>query len=442
MYHHNRKIKRDYNRPFFHRRNYRTRLIFVAGMLLLIAAIPLFAIWQYDRLQLTALDALGYAPTATPFASDRAVLGAEFYRAGDIETAAFYFEMAANQQPENISYLYEYGNLLIELDRNDEAVLLGERMMVIDPDDPRGYALKASAIAWTDPTEAIPVARQGIEIEGDNQFAPLHSALAIAFTRIGRYEEALREGDLAIRIDEMDANARRSIAYPLIFTGNYSEAIRQLERAVSINPSLTGPYFELASLYRNPAINRPEVALAIYEEILEIEPDNERAWLRICETYAAVGLFQEAEPFCERAIDIDADYASAHRMNGQLRYSRRNYEGGIEEFQTCLVLYAQQENGQQYRTEEEIDLPNLDLARLDIECLYLRGLAYYFLGQCDLAWEWLNTSLNHPEAQGPILDAILTGLENTTINCVGYQNRGLPTQIPPTLIPPTPIGGY
>jgi tetratricopeptide (TPR) repeat protein len=442
MYQHNRKIKRDYSTPFFYRRNNTLRLIFVLVMLLLIAAIPSVAFWQYDYLQHVALDAAGYAPTATPFASDRARLGTDFYRQGDIETAAAYFEMAANQQPENISYLYEYGTLLIELDRNDEATLLGERMIELAPNDVRGYALKASAIAWTDPTVAIPVARQGIEIEGANQFAPLHSALAIAYTRIGRYEEALREGDLAIRIDEMDAGARRSIAYPLIFTGNYSEAIRQLELAVSINPNIPGPYFELASLYRNPAINRPEVALAIYEEILAIEPENERAWLRICETYAAAGLFQEAEPFCDRAIEIDEDYASAHRMNGQLRYSRRNYEGGIEEFQTCLRLYAEQTTGRQYTSEVEIDLANLDFSGLDIECLYIRGLAHYFLGQCEDAWAWLNISMNHPEAQGPILESILIGLGNTTVNCAGYQNRALPTQIPPTPIPPTPIGGY
>ena len=348
--------------------------------------------------------------------------------------------MAVQQQPQNVNYLYEYGKLLIELDRNQDAVAYGEQIMELAPDDPRGYALKAIAIAWSDPTVAIPVALEGTQV--DSQFSPLHSALAIAYTRIGRYEEALREGDLAVRQDELDADARRSFAYPLIFTGNYTEAIRQLERAVSINPNLTGPYFELASLYRNPAINRPEVAVGIYNAVLDIEPDNERAWLRLCETYAASGLFRDAEPFCDAAIEIKPDYDSAHRMSGQLRYSRRNYEGSIEEFETCLLLYARRVTGEPYDTEQEVDPHTLDLSALDIECLYIRGLAYYFLGQCDAAWEWLNISLNHPEAVGPVLDSILTGLDNTTKNCAGYQNEQLPTRIPPTPIPPTPIGGY
>jgi tetratricopeptide (TPR) repeat protein len=429
MYNHNRKIKRDSRRSMFNQRRSinKTRWGFILFALGLIVALPLVTYWQYDRIQLAALDRLGYAPTATPFASVRASTGEEFYRRGDIETAADYFEVAVAQQPENLAYLYGYGNLLIELDRNDEAVTLGERMIAINPDDPRGYALKATAIAWTDPTVAIPTALEGYEV--DRNYSQINSALTIAYTRIGRYVEALQRGDLAIRQDPSDASARRSYAYPLIFTGNYSEAIRQLERAIAINPNITGPYFELASLYRNRAINRPEVAVSIYLAILEIEPDSERAYLRLCETYAAVGLFRDAEPYCDAALDIDPEYASAHRMRGQLRYSRRNYEGAIDSFDTCIELSDDP-------AQEGFD-------EVEIECVYIRGLAHYFLGNdnCDDAWFYLNEALNHPQAVDSVETSILQGLENTRRNC-GYADQPLPTPIPPTPIPPTPIGGY
>lgn len=427
MYKHTRKINRNYDQPFFSRRRNLFRLYFVVVMLLLIVSLPLIAFWQYDRLQLAALNYIGFAPTATPFASDRAALGEDFYRAGNLESAAFYFQQAADQQPDNISYLYELGKILIELDQSAEAVRYGEQIIELASNDPRGYALKANAIAWSNPTDAIPAAQQGLEV--DNQYAPLHAALAVAYTRIGRYQEALREGDLAVRLAPSDANARRAFSYPLIFTANYQRAIQELEQAIAINPNITGPYFELASLYRNRAINRPEVAVSIFRRVLEIEPDNERAYLRLCETYAAAGLFQEAEPFCDAALEIDPDYASAHRMSGQLRYSRRNYEGAIESFQRCFELST--------------DPANPDYNAVEIECLYIRGLAHYFLGNenCDFAWQWLNISLNHPSAQGSVLESILTGLFNTTQNCAGYAGRQLPTPIPPTPIPPTPIGG-
>lgn len=453
---HNRKIDRSYKKPFFNRRRNTGRIYFIVLLLTLIITVPFGIFWQQDTIQSAAMDQLGIAPTPTPFAGERAQLAEEFYAEGDIETAAFYYELAVQQQPTNITYMYEYGLILIELDRNEEALALGETIIDLAPDNALGYALKAQSIAWDNPTEAIPAAVEGRE--ADNNFAPLWAALATSYTRIGRYTEALRAGDLAITLDPFDSVARRAYSLPLIYTGNYSEAILQLEQAIAINPNLAGPYFELASLYRNPQINQPEVAVAIYLEILEFEPDNEQAFLRLCETYAAAGLFQEAEIYCDSALEIDPAYTSAHRMRGQLRYSRRNYEGAIESFQICYLLFAEEQLDRdiidpiEVQTQPNIDLTaieqqvpasTLDLSQLEIECIYVRGLAHYFLGgpNCDLAWEWLNYGLNHPGAQASVQDNILQGLTNTTINCPGYVGRSLPTPIPPTPIPPTPIGG-
>ncbi len=419
------KIKRDYSRSFFSRRRNTTRLSFIAFMLVLILGIPAVAYWQQDSIRMLAMDVAGFAPTPTPYAAERVMAGQDALIQGDTRQAADLFERAVTQQPNNISYLYEYGMTLIELERNDEAYEMGLQIIEMEPNDARGYALAANAIAYSNPTEAIQLALRGVELGG--QFAPLHSSLAISYTLVFRYQEALRQGDLAVRLAPMDANARRAYAFPLIYTGDNAEAIRQLEQAIAINPNLTGAYFELAALYRTQGINRPEQAVAIYNAVLEIEPENERAYLRLCETYAAVGLFQEAEPFCNSALEIDPEYSSAWRMRGQLRYSRRNYEGAIESFEQCLALSRDDE-------------PGFD--EVEIECLYIRGLAHYFLAECDLAWDWLSESLNHPEAAGSVLDSITTGMYNVTVRCPGYSGRTLPTAIPPTPIPPTPIGGY
>jgi len=412
---HGQKINRDYRRPFF--RKQRAPFSWAALLILLglIVAIPLLASWQFSNLQLAALDAIGMAPTSTPFASVWAAQGQASYLEGDLRSAADFYARAVQTQPNNPNYLYEYGRVLIELDGYEQAAELGQRLVDIAPQDPRGYALRANALVWSDPAAAIPIAISGIEL--GQAFAPLNAALAIAYTNIGRYQEALQRGDLAIRQNPMDASARRSYSYPLIFTGRYSEAINQLEQAIAINPRQLPAYFELASLYRR--LNQEEMAIAIYQRVLEYDANNARAYLRLCETYAAAGLFIEAEPFCQTALDIDPAYADAHRMQGQLRYSRRNYEGSIESFNTCISLGSEA-----------------------IECYYIRGLAHYFLGQCDEAWAVLNEALTrvNPDLTS-IVNSINIGLTNVTINCVDYRGRQLPTPIPPTAIPPTPIGG-
>jgi tetratricopeptide (TPR) repeat protein len=421
------RIRRTRYQPFYssRRRGPSTfRLVF--NFSLFIGAFLFIVYTQFDRLQLAALNAVGMSPTATPFASTIASQAAQLYANGDVNGAVSLYKRAVDQQPDNISYVYEYGKLLNDLDDSDpfEVAALGDRIIALAPNDPRGYALKATALMWTEPTTAIPVAVLGLET--DPNFAPLYSALSIAYTNIGRYQEGLIQGEQAVLKNPMDAAVHRAYAWPLIYVGRYEQAIGELEEAIAINPNLASTYFELASLYRR--IDQPAMAVAIFQHILEMQPNNIKAYLRMCETYTAVGEFQQGQPFCEQATDIcetiqnsDPICASAYRGLGQVQYPRRNYEGSIESFQKCVALGSD-----------------------EIECWYLRGLAHYYLNDCELAWEVLQESLVRAETQGEpegIIENINTGLYNITQRCAGYAGRPLPTPIPPTTIPPTPIGG-
>lgn len=416
------RIQRNHSKPFFsRRRHFSGSMLFAVGLLVGIFVVVVMA--QFDKLQLAALAAVGMAPTTTPFASTNASLAVDRYTAGDVVGAADLFAQAVREQPDNVSYLYEYGKLLIELDKSAEAVPLADRAMQVAPNDPRGYALKARALMWNDPTSAIPVATNGLEVNPN--FSPLHSALAIAYTNIGRYQEGLVRAQKAIELDPMDGDAHYAYSFVLVYVGRYQQAIDELEQQIALNPNLTGPYFELAGLYRR--IKQEKMAVAVYQHILTIDPKNAKAYQRMCATYVAVGEFQQAEPFCDQALDIDPNYADAYQVLGQLQYARRNYEGSIESFKKCV-----------------------DLGSTAIECWYLRGLAYYFLADssnnyCSQAWDILSQSLQMAQADATVpegvKDNIRTGLTNITVRCEGYANHPLPTVIPPTGIPPTPIGG-
>lgn len=415
----NHKIKRDYNKPFFsnRKRGLSGLPLFLFGLMIGAIAVGLFLMTslQFDRMQYMALEAIGIAPTPTLFASQHAQVGLQLYNEGQVDEALMEFEQAIRQRPDDIDYLYEYGRILIEADFYDEAVLVGENAINVAPNDVRGYALKARALMWSDPGIAIPAAVSGLEI--DPNYAPLHAALAVAYTNIGRYAEGLQRGIKAVELDPTNAFTHRAYSIPLIYTGRNSQAIEQLEEAVAINPNLTAPYFELAAQYRTPAVNFPEMAVGVYRRVLEIDPDNAKAYLRLCETYGSVGEFITASGFCEVALEIDAEYSSAWRMLGQLQYNRRNYEGAIDSFLNCI-----------------------DFGSTEVECYYLRGLAHYYLGQCEDAWVVLNESLTYA-VQDSIIENINYGLEAITLKCSGFENQSLPTPIPPTAIPPTPIGG-
>jgi tetratricopeptide (TPR) repeat protein len=415
-------IRRD-TRSFFHRKRGHGLRNFLLGILASLGVFALLMTQNLTSFQNAASRLVGIESPPTPYASEWATQGNEAFRRGDVQGAARNFERAISQQPTNVAYLYEYGKALIELGRYSDAAIVGDRAIITAPQDVRGYALKANATAYSDPTGAIITALQGEEI--DPNFAPLYAAQSIANTQIFRYSQALTAGQKAIDLDPMDANSYRAYTTPLIQVGRYDEVIEALETAVSLNPFLTGAYFELAFEYKSRA-EQPAMAIAIYQKILDdLNPsieDAAKANLRICETYAGAdnARFDYAEPYCRQAISIFPGYGSAYRELGRMQYNRRNYEGSIESFDQCVALGAQ-----------------------DIECWALRGLAYYWLAQCDDAWRVLNEALVISNAQPgqPLLGSINIGISNVQAKCPDYRNVAAPTVAPPTNIPPTPIGG-
>lgn len=415
-------IRRSYAQSFYRKRR-QTNLLMIVTLLTSIAAIVAVASSQFDRLQASALQSVGMAPLPTAFAGEYAQLAAEKFVRGDLEGARADYAKAVAQQPTNVSYLYEYGGVLLELAEADMAVTVADQAIAADANDVRGYALKANALAWEDPGGAIPVAKQGVYI--DPNYSPLYAAMTIAYNNLSFYTLALENGQKAIALDPNNPGAYRAYAWPLIYTANYALAIENLETAISISPNLTGSYFELAFWYQH-GLKDTSRSVGVYERILSLNPstaDAAKANLRICEMMSQAERvdFGKAEPFCQESIRLKPDYGSAYRQLGRMRYLRRNYEGAIEAFETCVALGA-----------------------TDIECWHMRGLAHYWMGQCDQAWTVLNEAAvraaDQGEGQGTI-DDINQGLENTRINCPAYQNMPSPTPILPTAIPPTPIGG-
>lgn len=434
------QIKRDYSQPFFSdRRRKHGVWRWVLLYFILIGGFLFFVDSNFSSLQLMALDAVGQAPPPTPFASDLANEGVSKFASGDLEGARVALARAVEQQPTNVDYLYEYGRVLIELgvDNNplyQTAVDIGEQAIQANPNDPRGYAIKARALDLSgNSANAVPVGQAGLQVNGN--FAPLYSALSSAYRNIDRYDTALTAAERAISIDPNDPVAHRVYALALIWVGRFDQALDELEQAVGLNPNLPSPYFELANMYRIMAARNPNggqedfaMAIATYEQVLAMYPNNAKAYQRICDTYIQLGDHRRAQGYCEDAVNIDPNYGTAWRALGQAQYSQRNYESAIDSFENCVRLEA-----------------SLPLESQEIECFYIRGLAHYYLADCQDAWEILTDAVNRRRSvvSNPddlVMANITGGLQLITNNCTGFAGRALPTAIPPTAIPPTPIG--
>ncbi|MBZ0280725.1 MAG: Flp pilus assembly protein CpaB [Anaerolineae bacterium] len=107
--------------------------------------------------------------------------------------------------------------------------------------------------------------------------------------------------------------------------------------------------------------------------------------------------------FVTAEADTTPTAADVYRQLGFRDYQQRNYEGAVENFTQCANLGSD-----------------------NINCYFLRGLAHYYLGNCDDAWNVLQDSLVRVQTltpQEPVLSITLEGLKLVQRDCPAYADK-------------------
>jgi tetratricopeptide (TPR) repeat protein len=454
-------IRRDYSKSFFRDRKPKRHI--VRNLLILLALIGAIGGYFYNATEgqvikqpemavTVALSFIAPEMTPTPQPSYLASQAQNMFWAGALDDAVETMAQVVAMRPDSVDYLYEYGMLLLDLNGDAEDVeQTALDIIAIDPNDPRGYSLRARALVWQgNPSGAIPVALAGIDIDPD--FAPLYQALARAYIGEGQLREGQEMGLRAVELAPGDVRSHWAYATSLAQSGARDEAILEYEATVQVNPNFLPPYFELAFLYL--ASNRDQEAIDTYDRILGVQPRSARALLRQCEAYRKIGQFQRAMGLCQDAVTSDPDFLPAQYRYGLLLYNEFDFAGAQQAFQRCV-----------------------DLDASNLECTYRLGLTYYYLARdsyrvncegnralsgcesvavCQQGWQLLQDSLVMAQARENVdadIDIIREGLGAISGDpaCAGISGRRFPTMTPPpstdeapatapTIVPtPTPL---
>jgi tetratricopeptide (TPR) repeat protein len=424
-------IRRDKSNLHFGSQSRRSgsKTLLVIWTVMMLAALAV--IWRFNNVQNWVLAGVGGEATATPDSVTLAQLGERAYLAGDLEAAINYYGQAARMSPDDIDIQFEYGRVLIYRSyagrsyrfRAEQALDVAKAAVKVAPDNARAQAIYAFALLENDMAdEAVSAGLNAIQLAPD--YAEAHAYLSMAYYRAKRPNQAFEEGDKAVKLNPDSIDSRRALALSLSFVGEYNAAIQQFERAIQINPRLDALYFELAVYYK--AQNNYDAAIKAYDQVLAMEANNVKAYTRKCETYFTMREDSLAQEACEQAIQLDETYPEAHRQLGMVMYTRRNYEGAIEEFETCANLQEQQ---------------GVPLADREIECYYIRGLAWALLARCDKGWDVLQEALMM-DPNETIKGYINQGLMECVDYDPAYDISDIPTPIPTEPIPPDPIGVF
>jgi tetratricopeptide (TPR) repeat protein len=151
---------------------------------------------------------------------------------------------------------------------------------------------------------------------------------------LGRHDEAIREGEIAVQLDPLASPTQASLGRFLYRAHRYGEAIQRLRRAVELEPRSVGANYRLGDLYAQAG--RYDEAIAAFEKIGKTAPGDFQ--IGIARVYALTGRHREARQMMS-AVKANADArAAVYAALGDHDEAFRILEKAVEDRQLLTAI--------------------------------------------------------------------------------------------------------
>ena len=139
----------------------------------------------------------------------------------------------------------------------------------------------------------------------------------------------------AVSIDPAYRESYISLAKYQAENGKYDQAMKNIDRAISLNSEMTDGYMVKGIICHLK--NDNDEAIRNFREVTYREPDNLRAYSYISKCCNAEGRYEEAVEAAERGLQINGGYANFFVNKGVALYHMRRYEEAVEALRRVIT---------------------------------------------------------------------------------------------------------
>jgi tetratricopeptide (TPR) repeat protein len=183
--------------------------------------------------------------------------------------------------------------------------------LMFNCDQPAGAAQLGSFLfARGDASNALPWFEKAVA--WDAHSAPLHDALAVCLSTLGRRGDAVSELEHACRIVPRDAQYRYKLGLGLSEAGRLNDAVAALEESVKLEPNVASAWYNLGLGYSQQ--NRPEEALTALTRAESLDASSARIPYARATILARTGRNDEARRASARALELQRDFSEARTL--------------------------------------------------------------------------------------------------------------------------------
>ncbi len=195
-------------------------------------------------------------------------------------------------------------------------------------------------------------------VKGSPNKARPHNNLGNVYTKLGRYDDAVRQYLAALKMDINYVEAHYNLAFVYARQGRTDDAIREYKEAIKIVPDYSIAHNNLGNIYQDQ--NRLEDAVNEYKAALKNNPDYAEAHNNLANAYQRQGRLEEAIPSYLTALKLNPDYGEARNNLANAYQRQERYDEAIAEYKAALKInpnYAEAHNGlaNTYQMQNRLD---------------------------------------------------------------------------------------
>ncbi|HEY61087.1 MAG TPA: tetratricopeptide repeat protein [Anaerolineae bacterium] len=228
-----------------------------------------------------------------------------YYEDGKLLQAIDAYKQAIQAQPEDASLYIELARVQIFAGHYEDAQESAELGLLMNPDNPMGYAMRAWALDFQgDLLNAEASIKRALELDSNNAVA--HAIYAEILIDKGDYDfidDAIQESRTAESLDPDSLEVHRARGYVLYWTSNYEEAIKEYKVALSINGKIPNLYLMLGYCYY--AVNEYDQAVESFNQANALNPSDPTPDYEISRVYFTEGEYSRAAEYAEEAVKDD-----------------------------------------------------------------------------------------------------------------------------------------
>ncbi|XP_057609440.1 tetratricopeptide repeat protein 13 isoform X5 [Chionomys nivalis] len=223
--------------------------------------------------------------------------------------------------------------------------------------------------------------------------APCDSLLSLNTEKILSQAKSIAEQKrFPFATDNDSTNEELAIAYVLVGSGLYDEAIRHFSTMLQEEPDLVSAIYGRGIAYGKKGLHDYATAHEDFQQSLELNRNQPTAMLYKGLTFFHRGLLKEAIEAFKEALKQKVDFIDAYKSLGQAYRELGNFEAATESFQKALLLNQNHVQTLQLRGmmlyhhgSLQEALKNfkrcLQLEPYNEVCQYMKGLSHVAMGQ-------------------------------------------------------------